>query len=168
MDLQPASSTWPDDGEQHDDARALAPHQLTSLDEERFDAPDAREARDADVDDTLGAYLREISRSRLLTKDEEVELHQHVDGSIPAEVTWDLMKHYRLHPVETLPEMRARLELQPHEEGSLHVLEFLVDGDPACNLGKGLGLEVLAGELRELTGMHLHLYAGASLRSIGA
>ena len=49
----------------------------------------------------------------------KVELHQHVDGSIPAEVTWDLMKHYRLNPVETLDEMRKRLELQDGEEGTL-------------------------------------------------
>lgn len=49
----------------------------------------------------------------------KVELHQHVDGSIPAEVTWDLMKHYRLNPVETLDEMRKRLELQDDEEGTL-------------------------------------------------
>jgi adenosine deaminase len=49
----------------------------------------------------------------------KVELHQHVDGSIPAEVTWDLMKHYRLNPVDTLDEMRKRLELQAGEEGTL-------------------------------------------------
>jgi adenosine deaminase len=49
----------------------------------------------------------------------KVELHQHVDGSIPAEVTWDLMKHYRLNPVDTLDEMRKRLELQDGEEGTL-------------------------------------------------
>ena len=49
----------------------------------------------------------------------KVELHQHVDGSIPAEVTWQLMKHYRLNPVESLEEMRRRLELQAEEEGSL-------------------------------------------------
>jgi adenosine deaminase len=49
----------------------------------------------------------------------KVELHQHVDGSIPVEVTWELMRHYRLHPVETLDEMRARLELQEEEEGTL-------------------------------------------------
>jgi len=56
------------------------------------------------------------ARIRALAK---VELHQHVDGSIPAEVTWELMRHYRLHPVETLAEMRTRLELQPEEEGTL-------------------------------------------------
>jgi adenosine deaminase len=55
-------------------------------------------------------------RLRALPK---VELHQHVDGSIPAEVTWQLMKHYRLNPVDTLDEMRRRLELQAEEEGSL-------------------------------------------------
>src|SRR5437762_5866946 len=49
----------------------------------------------------------------------KVELHQHVDGSIPAEVTWQLMKHYRLNPVETLDDMRRRLEIQPDEEGTL-------------------------------------------------
>jgi adenosine deaminase len=49
----------------------------------------------------------------------KVELHQHVDGSIPAEVTWELMRHYRLNPVDTLEEMRKRLELQEEEEGTL-------------------------------------------------
>lgn len=58
----------------------------------------------------LEAHLRSLPK---------VELHQHVDGSIPAEVTWDLMKHYRLNPVETLDEMRKRLELQDGEEGTL-------------------------------------------------
>jgi adenosine deaminase len=56
------------------------------------------------------------SRLRALAK---VELHQHVDGSIPAEVTWELMRHYRLHPVETLEEMREHLEIQEGEEGTL-------------------------------------------------
>ncbi len=48
-----------------------------------------------------------------------VELHQHVDGSIPIRTTWRLMKKHRLNPVETLPEMRRLLQLQPEEEGSL-------------------------------------------------
>jgi adenosine deaminase len=55
-------------------------------------------------------------RIRALPK---VELHQHVDGSIPAEVTWDLMREYRLNPVPGLDEMRRHLELQEHEEGTL-------------------------------------------------
>src|SRR5262245_18332307 len=49
----------------------------------------------------------------------KVELHQHVDGSIPAEVTWDLMRRNHLQPVASLEEMRLRLELQEHEEGTL-------------------------------------------------
>lgn len=49
----------------------------------------------------------------------KVELHQHVDGSIPAEVTWDLMRRKNLQPVATLDEMRRRLELQEDEEGTL-------------------------------------------------
>jgi adenosine deaminase len=55
-------------------------------------------------------------RVRALPK---VELHQHVDGSIPSEVTWELMRHYRLNPVDPREEMRRRLELQPDEEGTL-------------------------------------------------
>jgi len=57
-------------------------------------------------------------RARLLLLP-KVELHQHVDGSIPAEVTWELMRHYRLHPVDTLTAMRAHLEIQDGEEGTL-------------------------------------------------
>jgi adenosine deaminase len=55
-------------------------------------------------------------RLRALRK---VELHQHVDGSIPAEVTWELMRHHRLHPADSLPEMRRFLEIQEGEEGTL-------------------------------------------------
>src|SRR5262245_40813980 len=49
----------------------------------------------------------------------KVELHQHVDGSIPAEVTWQLMLRHRLNPVESLDEMRRRLEMSEQEEGTL-------------------------------------------------
>jgi len=49
----------------------------------------------------------------------KVELHQHVDGSIPAEVTWELMKHYRLAPADSLEDMRRHLEIQEGEEGTL-------------------------------------------------
>jgi len=49
----------------------------------------------------------------------KVELHQHVDGSIPPEVTWRLMQRYRLEPVASLDEMRRRLEIQDDEEGAL-------------------------------------------------
>src|SRR5262249_24644732 len=50
---------------------------------------------------------------------DKVELHQHVDGSIPADVTWELMHHYRLNPTESLEEMRLHLEMQEGEEGTL-------------------------------------------------
>lgn len=83
MQLQTSDSAWLDDPEAQDDSHALAPGLLSSLDEE---PEDVREApRDADVDDSLGAYLREISRSRLLTKAEEVELAKLIErGNLEA------------------------------------------------------------------------------------
>ncbi len=50
---------------------------------------------------------------------EKVELHQHVDGSIPVEVTWELMKKHKLNPVESIEEMEKLLTLQEEEAGSL-------------------------------------------------
>ncbi len=58
----------------------------------------------------------DLDRVRALRK---VELHQHVDGSIPPEVIWKVMREYGLQPVETLDEMRLRLELQDEEQGTL-------------------------------------------------
>jgi adenosine deaminase len=58
----------------------------------------------------------QLARLRALPK---VELHQHVDGSIPAEVTWELMRENRLNPASSLEEMRRHLELQESEEGTL-------------------------------------------------
>ena len=49
----------------------------------------------------------------------KVELHQHTDGSIPVDVTWRLMRHHALNPVDSIDEMRQRLEIQEHEEGTL-------------------------------------------------
>lgn len=49
----------------------------------------------------------------------KVELHQHVDGSIPPRTAWRMLKRHQLNPVASLAEMRRRLELQPSEEGSL-------------------------------------------------
>jgi adenosine deaminase len=49
----------------------------------------------------------------------KVELHQHVDGSIPPRTIWRLMKGHGLSPVPTLREMRRLLQLQDNEEGSL-------------------------------------------------
>jgi adenosine deaminase len=49
----------------------------------------------------------------------KVELHQHVDGSIPPRTTWQLMRRHALNPVATAREMRRLLQLQQDEEGSL-------------------------------------------------
>ena len=49
----------------------------------------------------------------------KLELHQHVSGSIPVEVTWGLMTEHGLNPVPTLEEMRRLLVLQEEEEGTL-------------------------------------------------
>jgi len=49
----------------------------------------------------------------------KVELHQHVDGSIPLRTQWRLLRHHGLNPVATIEEMRRRLVLQAEEEGSL-------------------------------------------------
>jgi adenosine deaminase len=48
---------------------------------------------------------------------EKVELHQHVDGSIPAELTWELMRENNLAPVDSLEEMKKLLIVQPEDEG---------------------------------------------------
>lgn len=48
----------------------------------------------------------------------KVELHQHVDGSIPVSLTWRLMREHQLSPVETIEEMEKLLVLQPEEEGA--------------------------------------------------
>jgi adenosine deaminase len=66
--------------------------------------------------EALPASPETEARLRALPK---VELHQHVDGSIPPEVTWELMRHYRLSPVESLEQMRRFLEIQDGEEGTL-------------------------------------------------
>jgi len=49
----------------------------------------------------------------------KVELHQHVDGSIPVALAWKLMKRHRLNPVETVTQMEKLLILQDQERGSL-------------------------------------------------
>ena len=47
----------------------------------------------------------------------KVELHQHVDGSIPVEVTWDIMKRHGLAPADSLQELVKFLVVQEDEEG---------------------------------------------------
>jgi adenosine deaminase len=57
--------------------------------------------------------------ARTIQQIRKVELHQHVDGSIPPRTIWQLMKGHGLSPVPTLREMRPLLQLQDNEEGSL-------------------------------------------------
>ncbi len=57
--------------------------------------------------------------ARTIESIKKVELHQHVDGSIPVRTTWALMKKHDLNPVATTREMRRLLQLQADEEGSL-------------------------------------------------
>ncbi|HZO09829.1 MAG TPA: hypothetical protein VFC77_10625, partial [Myxococcota bacterium] len=73
-------------------------------------------AQDPFFPDALQVPPDAQKRLRFLDK---VELHQHVDGSIPADVTWELMHHYRLNPVDSLEEMRRHLEIQEGEVGTL-------------------------------------------------
>ncbi|MCZ6778725.1 MAG: adenosine deaminase [Acidobacteriota bacterium] len=49
----------------------------------------------------------------------KVELHQHVDGSIPVDITWELMSRHGLNPVATREEMEELLVLQNREGGTL-------------------------------------------------
>ena len=50
---------------------------------------------------------------------EKAELHQHVDGSIPLTLTWELMQRHHLSPVDTLEDLERILVMQEDEEGSL-------------------------------------------------
>lgn len=49
--------------------------------------------------------------ARTVQQIKKVELHQHLDGSIPLRTTWRLMKQHGLNPVPTLREMRRLLQL---------------------------------------------------------
>jgi adenosine deaminase len=57
--------------------------------------------------------------ARTIRQIRKVELHQHLDGSIPPRTIWRLMKPHGLNPVPTLREMRRLLQLQHDETGSL-------------------------------------------------
>jgi adenosine deaminase len=49
----------------------------------------------------------------------KVELHQHVDGSIPLPLMWRMMVENGLNPVSTMEELEKLLVLQAEEEGTL-------------------------------------------------
>ncbi|MFH1463782.1 MAG: adenosine deaminase [Pseudomonadota bacterium] len=106
---------------------------------------------------------------------EKVELHQHVDGSIPAEVTWQLMIGNGLAPVGTFDEMRRLLVLQPEEQGSLlayldkfhyplWVTQFYDNiADATFHIAETAWRHGVRGlELRY--GPNIHTYAGLTLR----
>ncbi|MFQ5669314.1 MAG: adenosine deaminase [Acidobacteriota bacterium] len=50
---------------------------------------------------------------------EKVELHQHVDGSMPLALLWRMMVENDLNPVDSLEELEKLVVLQKEEEGSL-------------------------------------------------
>jgi adenosine deaminase len=60
----------------------------------------------------------ELPSAAEIQKIVKAELHQHVDGSIPVDLTWRLMKEHKLNPVETIEEMEKLLVLQAEEEGA--------------------------------------------------
>jgi adenosine deaminase len=116
--------------------------------------------------------MDERERLRRVAK---AELHQHVDGSIPPEVTWELMRHYRLNPADSLDAMRRHLEIQSGEEGTLlayldkmhyplWVTQFYENVskvvEAICLEAAGCGVETL--ELRYAP--LIHTYAGLTPR----
>ncbi len=86
MQLQSGVSAWFDDDAEDHAAQAAAAEQsfadVLSEPEERV-AP-SPEAGASDSDDSLGAYLREIGRGTLLTKDQEIELAKQIEAGSEA------------------------------------------------------------------------------------
>src|SRR5215472_7224250 len=79
MQIQTSSSAWLDEA---DDTSPEIADVLSGLEEER---PHTQpEATQADPDDALGAYLREIGRGSLLTKEQEIELAKQIEAGSEA------------------------------------------------------------------------------------
>src|SRR5215472_8465328 len=79
MQIQTSSSAWLDEA---DDTSPEIADVLSGLEEER---PHTQpEATQADPDDALGAYLREIGRGALLTKEQEIELAKQIEAGSEA------------------------------------------------------------------------------------
>src|SRR5437870_11736898 len=82
MQLQSNVSTWFDDTE--DEGRAgrqeATPDLADVLSEIEARPQTQRGPGQAEVDDALGAYLREIGRGTLLTKAQEIELAEQIDA----------------------------------------------------------------------------------------
>src|SRR5579864_570253 len=88
---QPSSFPWPDasDDEEPADLVSRRPeageHDLAELLTRLEAAPrSAGSTGQPEVDDSLGAYLREIGRGKLLTKDEEIELAKQIEAGSDA------------------------------------------------------------------------------------
>jgi RNA polymerase primary sigma factor len=91
VNLQPVDSLWPDENDTDYPAQKLAPEHADDTDLEGALAHlDSRRtipssSSQADLDDAVGAYLREIGRGKLLTKEQEVQLAKQIEkGSLEA------------------------------------------------------------------------------------
>jgi RNA polymerase primary sigma factor len=88
MQLPSSASLWLESAEDDDDraaSREASPDLadvLSDIEEER--RRPAPEPGQTDPDDALGAYLREIGRGRLLTKEQEIELAKQIEAGSDA------------------------------------------------------------------------------------
>lgn len=105
----------------------------------------------------------------------KIELHQHVDGSIPVDIVWELMKKHGLAPVETKAEMEKLLRLQPEEEGTLlsyldkfhYPLWITQFYENIVRVTEAIVAEAAARNVKVLELRYspvIHIYAGLSLR----
>ncbi|MCU0611409.1 MAG: adenosine deaminase [Candidatus Eisenbacteria bacterium] len=110
-----------------------------------------------------------------LTTLPKTELHMHLDGSIPMELTWQLMTEYRLNPRPTLEETERLLTMQPEDETSLlayldkfsyplWITQFYenIQGATIAILDRLAALNVTLAELRYSP--IVHTYAGLTVR----
>ena len=81
MQLQSSVSTWFDEGDADDRAAKLEEKGVYAEALSEFEERPAPEAEpgSTEVDDSLGAYLREIGRGMLLTKEQEIELAKQIE-----------------------------------------------------------------------------------------
>ncbi|MBN1425978.1 adenosine deaminase [Candidatus Fermentibacteria bacterium] len=105
----------------------------------------------------------------------KTELHLHLDGSIPLELTWQLMTEYGLNPRPTLEETERLLTMQPEDEASLlayldkfsyplWITQFYenIQAATIAILDRLAGLGVTVAELRYSP--IVHTYAGLTVR----
>src|SRR5260370_34985623 len=82
MQLQSSAPLWLDTGDEDDrsSSHASSPDLAEVLSEIEEEPKQAPEAGQAEPDDALGAYLREIGRGTLLTKQQEIELAKQIEA----------------------------------------------------------------------------------------